>query len=210
MWNAHLTKLAVPKLVNAADLSNRAAAPGGLVSAVGLTVESVSAGGRQFPVLAQSQIQVPFETEPSQLQLEVNRSVRIGLSVKAVSPAVFVDRDGAPLLLDPETGMMLDGTQPMQARSSLQLLATGLGRVTPDWPSGVPAPSSNVPVVAASVQAFLNGTPVEVVKATLAPGYVGMYLVEIRLPAVLDAGAADLYLTAAGETSNHVLLSVSY
>ena len=198
------------KLVNAADLSNRAAAPGGLVSAVGLVLESVSAGGRQFPVLAQSQIQVPFETEPAQLQLEVNRSVRIGLSVKAVSPAVFVDRDGAPLLLDPETGMMLDGTQPMQARSSLQLLATGLGRVTPDWPSGVPAPSANVPVVAVSVQAFLNGTPVEVVKATLAPGYVGMYLVEIRLPTVLDAGAADLYVTAAGETSNHVRLSVSY
>ncbi len=202
-------QIGTAKLVNAADLSSRAAAPGGLVSAVGMAVNSVTGGGRQFPVLGQSQIQVPFETEPAQLQVEVNRSVRVGLTVKAVSPAVFVDRDGAPLLLDADTGMMLDGAQPAMARSSLQLLATGLGRVTPDWPSGVPAPSANVPAVAAAVKAFLNGTEVEVVKATLAPGYVGMYLVEIRLPAILDAGVADLYLAAAGETSNHVRVPVT-
>jgi len=207
-------QMVAAKLVNAADLSARAAAPGGLVTAVGVAVESASAAGQQFPVLARSaegsQIQVPFGTEPSQLQLELDRTVRVGLTVKAVSPVVFVDADGAPLLLDSETGMMLDQSKPALAGSSIQIVLTGLGKVTPDWPSGVPAPLTNTPLVTANVLAYLNGRPVEVMTATLAPGYVGMYLVEIRIPALLDAGVGDLYLVAEGETSNHVRLSVGY
>ena len=83
-------------------------------------------------------------------------------------------------------------------------MATGLGRVQPDWPTGVPAPSENPPKVTASVQAFLDGVPLEVSHATLAPGYVGYYLVEVQLPAILNAGPAELYLTADGQPSNKV------
>ena len=202
------------RLVNAADLSTRAAAPGGLVSAEGMAVDLAVANGRQFPVLARSgegsQIQVPFGTEPAELTLELNQSLRVRLTVKAVAPAIFVDREGAPLLLDPETGMMRDAGQPVEARGLVQLLATGLGRVAPEWSTGTPAPLLNAPVVAAEVRAYLNGAAVEVTRATLAPGYVGMYLVEIRVPALLDAGLADLYLEAGGEVSNHVRIAVSY
>ncbi len=202
------------RLVNAADLSSRAAAPGGLVSAPGMAVQTAVADGRQFPVLAQSaegsQIQVPFGTEPAEIALQLNRDVTVWLTVKAVAPAVFVDREGAPLLLDPETGMMLDGARPTEARALIQLLLTGLGKVSPEWPTGMPAPYTNVPVVSADVQAYLNGAPVEITKATLAPGYVGMYLVEIRIPALLDTGLADLYLVAGGESSNHVRIAIGY
>lgn len=202
------------RLVNAADLSLRAAAPGGLVSALGMAVQTAVANGRQFPVLAQSaegsQIQVPFGTDPADVALQLNSSLTMNLTVKAVAPAVFVDKDGAPLLLDPDTGMMLDGAQPTEARALVQLLATGLGKVSPEWPTGTPAPLTNVPVVAVEVRAYLNGSPAEVTKATLAPGYVGMYLVEIRIPALLDAGLADLYLVAGGESSNHVRIAIGY
>jgi hypothetical protein len=37
---------------------------------------------------------------------------------------------------------------------------------------------------------------------------VGLYLIEIEVPAVVDSGAADLYLTAAGQDSNHVRLYI--
>src|SRR5436309_1810741 len=43
------------KLVNAADLSARAAAPGSLVSVLGGPVKSARAGDLNFPVLASSQ-----------------------------------------------------------------------------------------------------------------------------------------------------------
>jgi uncharacterized protein (TIGR03437 family) len=202
------------RVVNAADLSTRAAAPGGLVSAEGMAVDLAVANGRQFPVLARSaagsQIQVPFGTEPAELILELNQSLRVGLTVKAVAPAIFVDREGAPLLLDADTGMMRDAAQPVEARGVVQLLVTGLGRVLPEWPTGTPAPLVNVPVVVAEVRAYLNGAAVEVTRATLAPGYVGMYLVEIRMPGLFDSGLAELYLEAGGELSNRVRIAVSY
>ena len=198
------------RLVNAADLSTRAVAPGGLVSAIGITVNSASAGGRDLPVLEHSQIQIPFGTEPSELQVDLNRSLHLALTVKAVAPAMFVDPNGAPLLLDAETGMMLDSSMAIQARSTVQVLATGFGKVTPDWPSGMPAPEIGTPVVASQVRAFLNGREIEVPKATLAPGYVGMYLIEVRIPSLLDEGMAELYLEAGGEKSNTVRLRVAY
>ena len=198
------------RLVNAADLSTRAVAPGGLVSAIGITVNSASALGRDLPVLEHSQIQIPFGTEPSEMQVDVNRSLRLALTVKAVAPAMFVDPYGAPLVLDAETGLMLDSSAAVQARSTVQVLATGFGKVSPDWPSGMPAPEIGTPVVASQVRAFLNGREIEVVKATLAPGYIGMYLVEIRIPSLLDEGMAELYLEAGGEKSNTVRLKVAY
>jgi len=200
------------KLVNAADLSQRAAAPGGLVSVLGGAIESAAGAGKSFPVLASSQIQVPFDITGPQVNLSLTRSsgkVTIALAVKLVSPAIFLDRDGAPMLLDGSTGMMLDPNSPTAARSLIQVLATGLGQVKPEWPSGTPAPLENPPAVAADVHAFLNEAPVEVTRATLAPGYIGLYLVELRIPALLDAGTADLYLFAGGEASNHVRIQLA-
>ena len=96
----------------------------------------------------------------------------------------------------------------VRAGASVSLLATGLGRVTPEWVAGVPAPFDAPPVVAASVTAWLDGIPVDVVRATLAPGYVGYYLVELRLPRIVNRGATDLRLVMNGEESNHVRLYI--
>ena len=56
----------------------------------------------------------------------------------------------------------------------------------------------------ATIAAYVDRAPVEVLSATLAPGYVGLYLVEIRLPAIVNAGPAELFLTADGQESNRV------
>ncbi len=81
---------------------------------------------------------------------------------------------------------------------------TGRGRVQPDWPTGVPAPLENVPRVVAPVRAWLDKTPVEVTRATLAPGYVGFYLVEVQLPDIVNFGPAELYLESESRQSNRV------
>jgi len=47
-----------------------------------------------------------------------------------------------------------------------------------------------------------------VLSATLAPVYVGLYLVEIQLPAVVNAGPAELYITADGQESNRVSIQL--
>jgi len=201
------------KLVNAADFSARAAAPGSLVSVLGGAVKSARAGDLSFPVLASSQtgaqIQVPFEVTGSSVSLALEAElgrVTLGLPVQPTSPAIFVDRDGAPMLLDADNGLMLDAGNTARSNARIQVLSTGLGRVKPDWATGIPAPLENPPAVVATVRAYLDGAPVAVTRATLAPGYVGFYLIELQVPAVVNSGPADLYLTAEGHESNHVRL----
>jgi uncharacterized protein (TIGR03437 family) len=200
------------RLVSAADQVERPAAPGALFSVVGGKVQSARAGELNFPVLAagnqESQIQVPFEATGAQLNLTLDRTT-MSLPLQPVSPAIFLDHDGAPVILDAETGLTMESKASLRPRAHIQLLATGLGKTTPNWPTAVPAPAENPPAVTATVQAFAGNRALVVNRATLAPGYVGLYLIEMELPAILDAGATDLYLTAGGVESNRVRVYLS-
>ena len=108
------------------------------------------------------------------------------------------------MLLDADSGLMLDARNTARSGSRIQILMTGLGKVRPDWPTGMPVPLQQPPAVRATVAAYLDRAPIEVLSATLAPVYIGLYLVEIRLPAILNAGPAELYITADGQESNRV------
>jgi len=206
------------RVVNAADFSARPAAPGSLVSVIGGRISRARAGELNFPILdasdGESQIQVPFEATASSgssisLALDsAGRQFTFGVPFQAVSPSIFIDRTGAPMLLEADSGMMFDPRNAARSGSRIQILTTGLGRVRPDWPTGMTAPLQQPPSVRATVTAFLDRTPVEVLSATLAPGYIGLYLVEIRLPALVNAGPAELYIAADGQESNRVSIQV--
>ncbi len=205
----HRTRLV--RILNGADLTERAAAPGSLVSVTGAALKSASAGSLAYPVLGNSasgtQLQVPFEAVPGVMTLSLESASglwTLPLTVRESAPAVFVDSDGAPLLLDAETGLVIDPKNALAAGSKVQILATGLGRVTPDWPTGKEAPAEAPPAVMGKVSAFLDGVPLEVTKATLAPGYIGYYTVELQLPALVNRGANELKLVMNGGTSNTV------
>ena len=203
------------RVVNAADYSTRPAAPGGLLSVLGTRVVAAQTAGATVPVLAasdiSSQIQVPFEAKGTALALALDATsgrMSMALPLQNVSPAIFVDPDGAPLVLDGDSGILLDGSKPAHAKSRIQILATGLGRVQPDWPTGVAAPLNDPPRVSADVHVLLDGVPLEVRQAILAPGYIGFYLVEAVLPDIVNAGPAELYVEAGGQASNRVRLSL--
>lgn len=202
-----------PRIVNAADLSDRAAAPGSLISVLGANVKQARSGQNLYPVLfpssLSSQLQVPFEVTPGTLQLAVEGDGGIWvapLNVKDAAPAIFVDADGAPVLQDASTGLVIDPATPLHPGAVVQVLATGLGRVSPDWPTGVAAPVDSPPVVRAPVSAFLDGRPIKVTRAILAPTFIGNYLVELEIPALVNRGAGELRIVVNGEESNRVRL----
>lgn len=203
------------RVVNAADYSSRPAAPGSLLSVLGTKVAAAHAGDSTVPVLAAgdtaSQIQVPFDVKGQKLALILDApagQIAAGLPLRSVSPGIFVDPDGTPMLLDGDSGVMLDALTTAHSGSRVQILATGLGRVEPDWPAGTPAPLADPPRVIATVHAYLDQTPVEVTRAVLASGYIGFYLVEIQLPRIVNAGPAELYIEAEGQPSNRVRLYI--
>lgn len=202
------------RVVNAADYSGRAAAPGSLLSVLGATVTAARYGNGTVPVLASdsggTQIQVPFEAKGQNLALALDSSrgpIVTGFPLRDVSPAIFIDPDGAPMILDGDSGAMLDAGRPAHSGSRIQILATGLGRVDPDWPTGTPGPAADPPRVVAPVRAYLDQTPVDVSRAVLAP-YIGFYLIEIELPRIVNAGPAEIYIEAEGQPSNRVRLYI--
>jgi uncharacterized protein (TIGR03437 family) len=203
------------RVVNAADYSSRPTAPGALLSVLGRRVESASSAETVVPVLdannTASQIQVPFEAKGNTFSLSLEAAagrLTVGLPLQTVSPAIFVDPEGTPLIMDADSGVLLDSTKPAHSNSRIQILATGLGLVKPDWPTGLVAPQTDPPRVAAQVHAYLDGGPVEVTQATLAPGYIGFYLIEVQLPKIVNMGPAELYVEAEGQQSNRARLYI--
>ena len=201
------------RVVNAADYSSRPAAPGSLLSVLGIRVQAARSPAGTIPVLAaadlSSQIQVPFEAKGSTLSMILEGAsgpLSVGLPLQSASPAIFVDPDGAPLIMDADGGVVLDAMKPAHSNTRIQVLATGLGRVKPDWPTGIAAPLNDPPKVLAQVHAFLDRNPVEVTQAALAPGYIGFYLIEIQLPRIVNSGPAEFYIDAEGQQSNRVRL----
>jgi uncharacterized protein (TIGR03437 family) len=205
------------RIINAADFSTRPAAPGSLLSVVGARVNAARGGNLDYPVLGmpsdgESQIQVPYGASGPAVSLALETSagpVRVDLQVQPVSPAIFVGPDGAPMLYDADSGLPLDGRNLARSGGRIQIFATGLGRVQPDWPAGMPTPLQGAPhAVTAPVKAFLDGVSVPVTRAALAPGYIGFYLIEVQLPAIANFGGAQLHIAADGQESNHVQLVI--
>jgi len=205
-------RLADPSVVSAADFVARAAAPGALVSILGARVAAARSGDLSLPVLAasdtESQIQIPFEASGNALSLSIDGPrghVNFPLmQMGSTAPAIFVERDGSPMLLDAGNGVMLDASNAAHSGTRIQILSTGLGSVKPAWPTGLAAPLTNPPQVSATVEAYLDGQPLTVTQATLAAGYIGFYLVEVEIPKIVNFGPAELYLQVGGQSSNRV------
>jgi uncharacterized protein (TIGR03437 family) len=203
------------RVLTAADEPAQAAAPGVLLHVQGNGLSQVKSEAGDLAMISSlptsAQVQVPFDAGGSTLALTVQSSQgesRLSLPMRAVAPAILVDGEGVPILIDAASGLTLDARNMAHPGERIQVFASGLGRVNPDWRAGVPAPE-DAPVVIARVEARLNGAPVEVTRATLAPGYVGLYLVELQVPGLLNAGAGDFSLQVNGEDSNHVKILLS-
>jgi uncharacterized protein (TIGR03437 family) len=203
------------RIVNGGDYSMRPAAPGSLLSIVGGRISTVRGGNLNYPVFAasetESQVQVPFDAVGPTVSLTLDatgRMVRRDLQLLPVSPVILVGRDRAPMLWDAETGLPLDARNGSRSSSRVQIWATGLGKVRPEWPTGRAAPMQDPPSVVAQVRAFLDGVALPVTRATLVPGFIGFYLIEVQIPAIWNVGVSELWISADGVESNRVALAV--
>lgn len=208
---------ATPMVRHAADLSRGPATPGALLSVYGQPFRRLRANGADAVLLGGSpgnaQVQLPYGLSSDRVELAIEGSDRtrsLALALRRAAPSVFLHPDGNPFVIHPENGLFMDENNPLAPGTRFQAMLTGLGAVTPDWPAGMAAPMENPPAVLATVEAFVNGLRVPVIRATLAPGYAGIYLVEMELPAVMNDGLAELRIVAGGVSSNPVAIHVAY
>jgi uncharacterized protein (TIGR03437 family) len=107
-----------------------------------------------------------------------------------------------------------DGTlntleNPAPAGTVLQIFATGLGPVDPPVSDGQTA-AAEEPLnrLMGSIQVLMDGISAEVLFAGLAPGYVGLYQVNARLPAVVPSGSVTVRIQAEQRDSNTITVVV--
>lgn len=206
-----------PSLISAADLNSRGAAPGGLMSVLGMKLTQVQLAGKKLPILSatadETQVQIPYDAVIPSPALELRAesgNVLLDMELSETAPVIFTDRDGAPLMLDAESGELIDPTVALRPGMRIQILLTGLGKVEPAWPAGMAAPTQNSPRVMAPLRVWFAGQTLEVLKAELAGGYVGFYAVETKLPPVLDDGLQPLRVEAGGKYSNTILIRTAF
>jgi len=90
---------------------------------------------------------------------------------------------------------------PARAGEVISLYATGLGDVTPASPTGQSGPADPLSLATQPVAASIGGVPAKVTFAGLAPGYVGVYQVNVLVPAGVPAGTREIIISNAGNAS---------
>ncbi len=118
--------------------------------------------------------------------------------------------DGTATLAAPADGQFA-GQPARRGTDYIDIYATGLGPVKNQPASGAPAPASPSPLAqtVAPVSVTIGGVPVTPRFSGLAPGWVGLYQVNVQIPADAPVGdAVPVTLSVGGVTSNQVTIAV--
>jgi uncharacterized protein (TIGR03437 family) len=199
-------------VVNAASWT-AGVTPGGLATVFGASLTgnvapAVTLNGRDVGVLfadtGQINFLVPAETAPGTATLrirnEVDASEPIPVEVLALQPGIFFDSaTGYGAVLVSGTSQVTQ-TSPVARGGTIEIYGTGFGQVQP-LPSGAQATVAPAEVRVANV-------PAEVLFSGLAPGFVGLYQINARIPMSVAPGVQPLVVSAAGISSNTVQIAI--
>ena len=101
------------------------------------------------------------------------------------------------------------GARPAKPGEFLSIYCTGLGDVSNRPQLGAASPSSPLAATLAQPKVTIGGVNATVSFSGLAPGFVGLYQVNIKVPdGVAPGGAVPVVLTIGGATSNTATIAV--
>lgn len=140
------------------------------------------------------------------------------LRLATASPGLFaVNAAGQGAVLIASSGELVMSTGSIPGRASrpakrgeyITIYCTGLGAVENQPGSGSPAPGSPLSMVKQTPTVTVGGVSAPVTFAGLAPGFVGLYQVNVQVPeSILGGDAVQLVLTAGGSSSNTITIAV--
>ena len=169
-----------------------------------------------FASTGQVNFQVPWELAgQTQTTIAAAFNGQIGaaqtLSLAPFAPGIFSmssQGNGQGAILD-ASYHLVDSSNPAAAGSTVLIFCTGLGAVTNQPPTGSPAGDTPLSETAITPTVTIGGAPAQVTFSGLAPGYAGLYQVNVQVPAGLAAAnAAPVAISGAGVTSNTVTMAL--
>lgn len=213
-------------------------APGGILSVFGTQLAPATASAPSIPLptmLAgmtvtidgypaplyyvsptQINLQIPYEVTPgSSVSLHISNNglgAFDSFAVGAAAPAIFTTNaggtgQGAILNLSDQ---LVDASNPATPGTTyLQIYCMGLGAVSHQPADGAASPGNPLADTSNEAQVTIGGVEATAIFTGLAPGYVGLYQVDVLVPASVAAGSTvPVFLTIGGVTSNTATIVV--
>lgn len=210
--------------MNGASFAPGPVAPGSIVSIFGSALASGTAQATtaSLPTTLQSTqvlingITAPlFYVSPTQINAQVPWEVTglfsTDLTVKVVSndassnvvaAALVITAPGIFVITHNADNTVVTSARPAVPGEYLRVYCTGLGMVTNEPPTGAPGPFSPLAYTAQNSTVTIAGLSAYVPYSGLAPGFVGLYQVNVQVPAnAVSASAAPLVLSNGGNST---------
>jgi len=202
---------------NAASGDAAAMAPGSIASLYGTNLPSspsLTVGGVAAPILAalasQINFQIPFEVPSGAATVDLTANGAIigttSIPIQTLAPGLFTQPGGQAAVLNQDYSANTPAN-PAVAGSYIAAYLTGLGPVQPPVATGVAAPLSPLSITTNTVTATIGGVAAPVVFAGLAPGYSGLYQVNIQVPQ-LPSGRYPLQVSVGRVGSNAAYINI--
>jgi len=165
-------------------------------------------GGKAVPLFYVSNAQVNFQVPAGQPAGQVLTEVRVGGQVTSRSPLTVIPSAPGIFAVANKDGRVNTANVPAHPGDVLHIYATGQGAVTPAVADGVPAPAQPLATSPNLPNVFLGGSQLTVLYNGLAPGFAGVWQIDVMIPTDAPTGS-DLALTVMnGIVSNAVSVAV--
>jgi uncharacterized protein (TIGR03437 family) len=176
---------------------------------------SVQVNGIAAPVLYSSSnqinFQIPWEIPAGSATVLVSTngfaSAAVNITVQAAAPGLFVQ--GSHAVVQNSDYSLNSSSNPAKVGGTILAYLTGAGAVSNQPADGAAAGASPLSAVTSTVSATIGGQNAQVSFAGLAPGFVGLWQVNIVVPSGLAQGNFPLSVTVDGQTSNAASVSVT-
>ena len=213
-------------------VKNVAIAPGAIVTIFGSNLADgvAIAGGAPYPTVlgtttvtfnglaaplfyvspGQINAQAPFEMGVGAASIQVKHGTAVSapstVTVASVSPGIFIlDQVTSQGAILHANYAIVGSNSPARTGETLQVYTTGLGVLDVPVRSGDPSPVANTlshPIVQ------IGGVFATVVYSGLAPGFAGLYQVNVTVPPGLTTGNLPMVITINGVASNTATVAI--
>ena len=221
----------IQRVGNAADFTDLFA-PGSLITVFGANLSPTNIATREIPLptaLGQSCLTANGTAIPmlfaspgqinAQLPLHVAGHVTMTLytpggisddyylNVLSAAPGIFLSGSagtlmGIPVVIKAANQELVTPSNPIHPGDDVVIYAAGLGVTSPVVEAGNPSPSAPPALAAITPDVRLGDVPLAVSYAGLAPGQIGVYQINVKVPAHPPSGVdVPLTITQAGVTA---------
>ena len=177
--------------------------------------------GRPAPLFfvspTQINLQTPFGASGPQASVVVTNngetSNAVSLLVSASSPGIFSLNQagyGAGIITDANF-QLISEQNPATAGQTVIVFLTGLGATDPSFPDGAPGPATPPFAVTPTPIVQFGGESGDVLFSGAAPGFVGLYQINVTIPETTFLGAAVPVTIITGNAINDTVdIAISF